>query len=166
MRSISISGHAPTARSGADAPKIMSQSPPRSPRPKTAAWVDTGSEAGSPMSNTAQIHRRPRLSRSRRYLTLAACILCTIPFRSHAQAPGLGASVELVDPKLLRVCADPRSMPFSDEAGEGFEDKLAQMLAAKLGKAVSYTYFPRATGFVRATLNALKCDVIMGDSQG
>jgi quinoprotein dehydrogenase-associated probable ABC transporter substrate-binding protein len=40
------------------------------------------------------------------------------------------------------------------------------MFAAKLGKTVSYTYFPRATGFVRATLNALKCDVVMGDSQG
>jgi quinoprotein dehydrogenase-associated probable ABC transporter substrate-binding protein len=85
---------------------------------------------------------------------------------AHAQAPGLGGSVELVDPKVLRVCADPRSMPFSDEAQEGFEDKLAELFAQKLGKTVSYTYYPRATGFVRNTLNALKCDVVMGDAQG
>jgi quinoprotein dehydrogenase-associated probable ABC transporter substrate-binding protein len=94
------------------------------------------------------------------------CIAATCSRQAVAQAPGLGAAVELVDPKLLRVCADPRSLPFSNEAGEGFEDKLAELIAAKLGKTVTYTYFPRATGFVRATLNALKCDVIMGDSQG
>jgi quinoprotein dehydrogenase-associated probable ABC transporter substrate-binding protein len=86
--------------------------------------------------------------------------------RAQAQAPGLGASVELVDPKVFRVCADPRSMPFSNEAHEGFEDKLADLFAEKLGKTVSYTYYPRAIGFVRNTLNALKCDVVIGDAQG
>ncbi len=101
-----------------------------------------------------------------RRIAIAACVLGLISIRALAQASGLGASVELVDPKLFRVCADPRSMPFSNEAGEGFENKLAAMLAAKLGKTVSYTYFPRTTGFVRSTLNALRCDVIMGDAQG
>ena len=86
--------------------------------------------------------------------------------RAYAQPAGLGGAVELVDPKVLRVCADPRSMPFSDEAHEGFEDKLAELFAAKLGKTVSYTYYPRAIGFVRNTLNAMKCDVVMGDAQG
>jgi quinoprotein dehydrogenase-associated probable ABC transporter substrate-binding protein len=99
-------------------------------------------------------------------LCLAALTLGLTSHPARAQAPGLGGSVELVDPKVLRVCADPRSMPYSNEAGEGFENKIAEMFAAKLGKTVSYTYFPRATGFVRATLNALKCDVVMGDSQG
>jgi quinoprotein dehydrogenase-associated probable ABC transporter substrate-binding protein len=97
---------------------------------------------------------------------LAACIFGLLLVRVQAQAPGLGGSVELVDPKVLRVCADPRSMPFSDEAHEGFEDKLAELFAQKLGKTVSYTYYPRAIGFVRNTLNALKCDVVMGDAQG
>jgi quinoprotein dehydrogenase-associated probable ABC transporter substrate-binding protein len=101
-----------------------------------------------------------------RRLAIAACILALLTVRAHAQAPGLGGSVELVDPKVLRVCADPRSMPFSDEAHEGFEDKLAEMFATKLGKTVDYTYYPRAVGFVRNTLNLLKCDVIMGDAQG
>ena len=43
-------------------------------------------------------------------------------------------SIELVDPKVLRVCADPHNMPFSTDRGEGFENKLAELLADKLGK--------------------------------
>ncbi|MEA2840032.1 MAG: hypothetical protein QOF41_1362 [Methylobacteriaceae bacterium] len=82
----------------------------------------------------------------------------------NESAPDL--SIELVDPKVLRVCADPRNLPFSNEAGEGFENKLAEMLAQKLGKTLAYTYYPGATGFVRNTLNAHKCDVIMGYPQG
>jgi quinoprotein dehydrogenase-associated probable ABC transporter substrate-binding protein len=101
-----------------------------------------------------------------RRLALAVCVLGLMAVRAHAQAPGLGGSVELVDPKVLRVCADPRSLPFSNEAHEGFEDKLAELFAQKLGKTVEYTYYPRAMGFVRNTLNMLKCDVIMGDAQG
>ncbi|PPQ38638.1 substrate-binding domain-containing protein [Rhodopila globiformis] len=101
-----------------------------------------------------------------RRLALAACLLGLVAMRAEAQAPGLGGSVELVDPKVFRVCADPRSLPFSNEAHQGFEDKLAEMFAQKLGKTVSYTYYPRTVGFVRNTLNALKCDVIMGDAQG
>jgi quinoprotein dehydrogenase-associated probable ABC transporter substrate-binding protein len=75
-------------------------------------------------------------------------------------------AIELVDPKVLRVCADPRSLPFSNEAGEGFENKLAALFAKKLGKTLAYTYYPNSTGFVRNTLNALRCDVIMGIPQG
>jgi quinoprotein dehydrogenase-associated probable ABC transporter substrate-binding protein len=57
-------------------------------------------------------------------------------------------------------------MPFSNEKGEGFENKLAELLAAKLGKKLSYAYFPQATGFVRMTLGSFRCDVIMGFPQG
>jgi len=75
-------------------------------------------------------------------------------------------SIELVDPKVLRVCADPRNLPFSNEKGEGFENKLAELFAEKLQKKLDYTYFPQATGFVRMTLAAHRCDVIMGFPQG
>ena len=75
-------------------------------------------------------------------------------------------SVELIDQKLLRVCADPRNMPFSNEKGEGFENKIAELLAAKLQKKLGYVFFPQATGFVRMTLGAHRCDVIMGFPQG
>jgi quinoprotein dehydrogenase-associated probable ABC transporter substrate-binding protein len=75
-------------------------------------------------------------------------------------------SIELVDPKVLRVCADPRNLPFSNEKGEGFENKLAELLAEKLQKKLDYMFFPQATGFVRMTLGAHRCDVIMGFPQG
>ncbi len=75
-------------------------------------------------------------------------------------------SIELVDPKVLRVCADPRNMPFSNEKGEGFENKIAELFAEKLQKKLDYTYYPGATGFVRNTLGAHRCDVILGFPQG
>jgi quinoprotein dehydrogenase-associated probable ABC transporter substrate-binding protein len=75
-------------------------------------------------------------------------------------------SLELVDPNVFRACGDPRNMPFSNDKGEGFENKLAELFAAKLGKKLSYTYFPQATGFVRMTLGSFRCDVIMGFPQG
>jgi quinoprotein dehydrogenase-associated probable ABC transporter substrate-binding protein len=75
-------------------------------------------------------------------------------------------SFELVDPKVLRVCADPRNLPFSNEKGEGFENKLAELFAEKLQKKLDYVYFPQATGFVRMTLGAHRCDVILGFPQG
>jgi len=82
------------------------------------------------------------------------------------QSDGTDLSIELVDPKVLRVCADPRNLPFSNEKGEGFENKLAELFAEKLNKKLDYMYFPQATGFVRMTLGAHRCDVIMGFPQG
>jgi quinoprotein dehydrogenase-associated probable ABC transporter substrate-binding protein len=75
-------------------------------------------------------------------------------------------SIELVDPNVLRVCADPRNLPFSNERGEGFENKLAELFAERLQKKLDYAYYPGATGFVRNTLGAHRCDVILGFPQG
>jgi len=85
-----------------------------------------------------------------------------------AQAAGDAGSgsLELVDPNVFRACGDPRNLPFSNDKGEGFENKLAELLAGKLGKKLSYTYFPQATGFVRMTLGSFRCDTIMGFPQG
>src|SRR5712671_3534672 len=79
---------------------------------------------------------------------------------------GTDLSIELVDPKVLRVCADPRNLPFSNEKGEGLENKLGELFAEKLQKKLDYMYFPQAAGFVRMTLAAHRCDVIMGFPQG
>jgi quinoprotein dehydrogenase-associated probable ABC transporter substrate-binding protein len=85
----------------------------------------------------------------------------------HAQTTdGPDLSIELVDPNVLRVCADPRNLPFSNDKGEGFENKLGELVADKLHKKLDYVYFPQATGFVRMTLGAHRCDVIMGFPQG
>src|SRR4030088_1782246 len=86
---------------------------------------------------------------------------------SRAQTnDGTDLSIELVDPKVLRVCADPRNLPFSNDKGEGFENKLGELFAEKLQKKLDYMYFPQAAGFVRMTLAAHRCDVIVGFPQG
>jgi quinoprotein dehydrogenase-associated probable ABC transporter substrate-binding protein len=98
---------------------------------------------------------------------LAAIAALGAASQVHAQSSETGdLSIELVDPKVLRVCADPRNLPFSNEKGEGFENKLAELFAEKLQKKLDYTFFPQATGFVRMTLGSHRCDVIMGFPQG
>ena len=69
----------------------------------------------------------------------------------------------------LEVCADPNNLPFSNRAGEGFENRLAEIWARELGVGVEYTWFPHRRGFERHTLNAQNpltgeyaCDVIVG----
>lgn len=62
----------------------------------------------------------------------------------------------------LRVCADPNNLPFSNDREQGFENRLAQMIAVESGTRVSYMWSAQRRGFVRTTLNAGECDVIMG----
>jgi quinoprotein dehydrogenase-associated probable ABC transporter substrate-binding protein len=103
-------------------------------------------------------------------LWLGAALLCVavvvVGERLRAQGVGLDAEFELVDPKVLRVCADPSNLPFSNEKGEGFENKIMELMAAKLDKKLAYVFYPQATGFVRNTLGARHCDVIPGFPQG
>lgn len=73
---------------------------------------------------------------------------------------------DLVNRKQLRVCADPADMPFSNDKGEGFENKIANLIAEELGVPVTYTWFPKATGFIRMTLASKKCDLVIGWGQG
>lgn len=101
------------------------------------------------------------------YILSLIAAIAAVPAAAFAQTAGLGAAGELVDPDVLRVCADPSNMPFTDESGQGFENKLAELVAAKTGrKSVAYTWYPMATGFVRNTLRANRCDIIMGYAQG
>jgi quinoprotein dehydrogenase-associated probable ABC transporter substrate-binding protein len=80
--------------------------------------------------------------------------------------PMLAQTAETIDTTSLRVCADPNNLPFSNEKGEGFENKIAELLAKDLGVPVRYTWYPDSPGLVRATLNARRCDVIMGTASG
>jgi quinoprotein dehydrogenase-associated probable ABC transporter substrate-binding protein len=122
-------------------------------------------------------HRRGKSA----LLALAGAVATLVAAASGLQAPALAqhmgpdagargednkGGIELVDPKVLRVCADPSNLPFSNDKGEGFENKIAEFLAKKLGKDLAYAYYPGATGFVRNTLNAHLCDVILGMPQG
>ena len=77
-----------------------------------------------------------------------------------------GHRADLVNRTALRVCADPANMPFSNEGGEGFENKIAEIVAAEFKVPTEYTWFPQATGFIRQTLFAKRCDVVIGYAQG
>jgi mxaJ protein len=63
---------------------------------------------------------------------------------------------------LLRVCADPNNLPFSNQRGEGFENKIAELIARELNAKVEYTWWAQRRGFFRNTLKAGACDVVMG----
>ena len=99
-------------------------------------------------------------------LALVGFITC-LAGTARAQVNDQGElSIELIDARVLRICADPRNLPFSNDKGEGFENKIGELLAGKLQKKLDYMFFPQATGFVRMTLGAHRCDVIMGFPQG
>jgi len=62
----------------------------------------------------------------------------------------------------LRVCADPNNMPFSNERGDGFENRLARLVARDLRRPLEYFWLPQRRGFIRNSLNARRCDVVIG----
>jgi mxaJ protein len=84
---------------------------------------------------------------------LAAAILVSAPAVANQAADGDG---------IFRVCADPNNLPFSNREGEGFENKLAELIAANFGEKLVYTWWAQRRGSIRNTLNAGACDVLMG----
>jgi mxaJ protein len=64
--------------------------------------------------------------------------------------------------RTLRVCADPNNLPFSNARGEGFENRIAELMARDRGAALAYTWWAQRRGFFRSTLGAGQCDVVMG----
>lgn len=66
----------------------------------------------------------------------------------------------------LRVCADPRNLPFSNKEGDGFENKIAELIAERLGGELDYAWFEDKTGFVPNTKGEEACDLVMGYAQG
>jgi mxaJ protein len=76
----------------------------------------------------------------------------------------IGEIRRVTDETEFKVCTDPDNMPYSDVRQEGFEDKIAALLAKDLGKKLSFAYAYNRQGFLRNTINANRCDVIMGTS--
>jgi len=75
-------------------------------------------------------------------------------------------TVEAVDHSALRVCADPHNLPFSDQQGNGFENKIAALFAEELKVPLRYVWYPNTVGFLRNTLRARQCDLVMGIVSG
>ena len=64
--------------------------------------------------------------------------------------------------RVLRVCADPNNLPFSNAREEGFENRIARLVASAMGARVDYTWFAQRRGFIRNTVGADTCDVVAG----
>jgi len=71
-------------------------------------------------------------------------------------------SIFAANQPVLRVCADPNNLPFSNRDGQGFENKLAEVLAAHIGAKLEYTWWAQRKSFVKNSLNAGRCDVVLG----
>ena len=79
---------------------------------------------------------------------------------------GRGGEAQRVDDGTeFRVCADQDLMPMSNSKQEGFENKIAEVIAKDLGKKLTYQFWYDRQGFLRNTLNAKRCDVVMGTAQ-
>jgi len=76
------------------------------------------------------------------------------------QTPGQAASA------AFRVCADPNNLPYSNDKLEGFENKIAALFAKDVGTTATYTWWPDRRGFIRNTLRANQCDVVIGVPNG
>jgi mxaJ protein len=88
-------------------------------------------------------------------LLVAACPgPASDPVPSKASAPPAA--------RLLRVCADPNNLPFSNRRQEGFENEIASLVAREMGARLEYTWWAQRRGFIRNTLNARACDVVVG----
>lgn len=93
------------------------------------------------------------------------CRACCIAIVAALALGGALAPV-FAQAKALRVCADPNNLPFSDRAGEGFENRIAQLLARDLGANLEYTWWAQRRGYARNTVKAEHCDLWIGVASG
>ena len=110
---------------------------------------------------TLRTSRAAGMLPSRRCLQVLATVVLAL-----LTAVGTAGAQAAVTHGLLRVCADPQNMPFSNEKGEGFENKLVDLIAAKLDMPAVYTWLPQVMGHVATLPDDGGCDILMGYAQG
>jgi quinoprotein dehydrogenase-associated probable ABC transporter substrate-binding protein len=96
----------------------------------------------------------------------AAWLVTTASLLLAAAAAHAQTEPDTVSQTDLRVCADPNNLPFSNDRGEGYENKIAELVAHELHLKIAYTFFPDSQGFVRGTLMKHRCDVVIGTVAG
>lgn len=111
------------------------------------------------------LHATPSLSKRRSAALLLAIALAACAKQDpapDASQPEAAVDVKGATGAVLRICADPGNMPLSNQAGEGYQNRIAQLLGKSMGMPVEYywrTYYER--GLARGTINSGKCDVLM-----
>ena len=86
----------------------------------------------------------------------------TLALLSSVAISACGGTSAATTARTLRVCADPNNLPFSNERREGFENRIAELVARDLDAKLSYIWWAQRRGFVRNTLNQDQCDVLIG----
>ncbi|MGB8812678.1 MAG: substrate-binding domain-containing protein [Paracoccaceae bacterium] len=87
-------------------------------------------------------------------------------FAALMAGPAAAQVADLVSPTAFRVCADPANLPLSSRDHGGFENDIAALFATKLNLPQETVWFPMGPGFIRKTLRAGLCDVVIGYAQG
>ena len=92
----------------------------------------------------------------------------TVKAYAAAFAVAYAASLSTVatQSKALRICGDPDNLPYSNERQEGFENKIAEIVAHDLGATLTHFWWPHQRGLVRNTLRAGTCEVLIGIPKG
>jgi mxaJ protein len=101
------------------------------------------------------IRLRHASARHARRAVVAAAGVATLLFST-------GCPSKPPKPRVLRVCADPNNLPFSNREGAGFENRIAELLTTDRRATLEYTWWAQRRGFVRNTLKAGTCDIVMG----
>ena len=83
-------------------------------------------------------------------------------FRCHNALLAIALLTSTASARDLRVCADPNNLPFSNQAGQGIENRLAELLAADLKAELKYTWWAERRSFLKNSLNSDLCDVVLG----
>jgi quinoprotein dehydrogenase-associated probable ABC transporter substrate-binding protein len=110
------------------------------------------------------MRKRPVSAAAR--IRLAGAALAALGFLASAPHAPAQHLPDLVTPDTLRVCADPANMPFSNRNGEGFENRIAAIVADELKVPLRYYWLSQGPGFVRNTLGLKLCDLIIGYAAG
>src|SRR5690348_4579607 len=106
------------------------------------------------MSSRCRRGRRSSAAGSWAFLCLSALLLPEPKLAVAQQTPS--------QHRILRIAADPNNLPFSNERREGFENKIAELIARELNADLQYVWRAQRRGFFRETLKEGNCDLVMG----
>ena len=116
--------------------------------------------AGFSLESVKQMRRRSGLT-VRPFVALLS-LLAGMGGAAAQVSSQVSSQVSTFDPSKLVVCADPSNLPFSNARGEGFENKLAELIASKLDVPLTYAWFPEESGLVLNTMENANCNLVMG----
>src|SRR5690349_20968451 len=108
------------------------------------------------------LRRWALLTRCRTWASTPQRAECCMSFRCLSLVLIAVLPCVAAEQRVLRVCADPNNMPFSNHRAEGFENKLAEMIAGKLDAKLEYTWWSERKSFIRNSLDQGRCEVVIG----